>query len=151
MHDPVALSVQYFKNGYSCSQAVVLGFQEYTHLDEKTCVRVASSFGAGMGRLREVCGAVSGMMIVLGLLYGYESPTDREGKIQHYTRVQQLAETFKQQNGSYICRELLGRTKEAPTPEVRTEAYYKKRPCVEMVRCASQILYDYIKENPIES
>lgn len=151
MQNPVILSEQYFKEGYSCSQAVLLGFGEYTGLDKKTAVRLSSSFGAGMGRLREVCGAVSGMMMVLGLLYGYDSPDDREGKTAHYARVQQLAEQFRQQNGSYICRELLGRTKESPQPEARTKEYYTKRPCVQMVRCAAQILCDYIEQNPIHT
>lgn len=148
MNDPITLAEQYFMQGYSCAQAVALAFHEYTGLDAQTTARLSSSFGAGMGRLREVCGAVSGMMLTAGMLYGYESPEDYSGKTNHYTRVQQLAEQFKQQNGSYICRELLGRAKEAPQPEKRTPAYYAKRPCTAMVRSAAQILKEYIENHP---
>ncbi len=139
---------QLFKEGYNCSQAVLLAFNDLTGLDKETALKLSSSFGGGMGRMREVCGAVSGMFMVIGILYGYDDPKDQTGKTEHYKRIQQLAEEFKSENGSIICRELLGLGSgpDLPTPELRTEAYYKKRPCAEMVASAAAITEAYIKQ-----
>ena len=103
-----------------------------------------------MGRLREVCGAVSGMFMVAGILYGYDSPNDREAKTRHYERIQELAGEFEKYNGSIVCRTLLGldQQKEKPVPEKRTEEYYKKRPCVELTGMAAAIMEKYITEHP---
>lgn len=133
---------RYFEEGYNCAQAVVLVYADQTGLDEDTLLRLASSFGGGMGRLREVCGAVSGMFIVAGLLKGYSSPVNARAKKEHYALVQRLAGEFETRNGSIVCRELLGleERKSPPDPERRTEAYYKKRPCAELVECAAEIL-----------
>ena len=116
-------------------------------MDEKTALRLSSSFGGGMGRLREVCGTVSGMFMVAGLLYGYDSSQDREGKIEHYTRIQKLAQDFRDINGSIVCRELLGLSvlKDSPVPSERTEEYYKKRPCLELVGISAAIMEQYIR------
>ncbi len=140
-----------FKKGYNCTQAVVLAFSELYGMDEKTAARLSSSFGGGMGRLREVCGSVSGMFLVAGMLYGYEEPKDFQGKKEHYERIQQLAKAFEAENGSIVCRELLGLNKkeDEPTPEQRTETYYKKRPCAKLVRMSAAILEEYIKEHPL--
>lgn len=145
------LAKEYFKKGYNCAQAVLLAFAEECGLDEKTAAVMASSFGGGMGRLREVCGCVSGMFLAAGLLYGYSDPNDAEAKKEHYARIQQLGEAFRKENGSIVCRELLGLSvqTEPPTPEARTEQYYKKRPCVELVGCAAGILAEYIANNPV--
>jgi C_GCAxxG_C_C family probable redox protein len=131
-----------FKDGYNCSQAVVGAFGDMLPMDFDTLMKLSSSFGGGMGRLREVCGAVSGMFIVLGLLKGYSAPDDNEGKKAHYENIQKLAKEFEAENRSIVCRELLGLSvkKEEPVPEKRTEEYYKKRPCVEMVKSAVEIL-----------
>ncbi len=139
-----------FKQGYNCSQSVFLAFGDRYHMDEETAAKLASSFGGGLGRMREVCGAVSGMALVAGMLYGYSSPADYEGKSIHYARIQELAHAFREQNGSYVCRELLGLDKkgDSPIPEKRTEEYYKKRPCGELVGMAAAILEEYIKEHP---
>lgn len=136
-----------FKQGYNCSQAVLLAFEDVTGLDGKTALMLSSSFGGGMGRLREVCGAVSGMFMVIGILYGYSDPKDQAGKTEHYARIQRLAEEFRQENGSIICRELLGLGggADTPVPELRTESYYKKRPCAEMVASAAAITERYIE------
>ena len=158
----------YFLKGYNCSQAIVLAFSDRTGLDEHTGAKLASSFGGGMGRMREVCGAFSGMLIVLGMLYGYDAAaeTEMENKKLHYERVQDLAERFRAEFGSIICRELLaGKAKEemkkgesadneqigamlsdsaVPTP--RTDAYYKKRPCPELVETGARILEKFISE-----
>ena len=142
------LAKDLFKQGYNCSQAVLAAFEDEIGLDLETCLKIASSFGGGMGRLREVCGAVSGMFMVAGLLYGYTDPEDHIGKTEHYQRIQKLAKQFEEQNGSIVCRELLGLAIKAdvPVPEKRTDQYYKKRPCVELVEQAAAIIDDYIKE-----
>ena len=130
-----------FKEGYNCSQALVLTFCEDLGIDQKTALMMSSSFGGGMGRLREVCGAVSGMFMVAGLKSGYTDPADREGKKSHYASIQHLAEEFKKENHSIVCRELLGLPPgpDDPVPQPRTEGYYKKRPCAELVGCAAAI------------
>ncbi len=140
---------QYFKEGYNCAQAVFLAFCDECSMDFDTAVKISSSFGGGMGRLREVCGAVSGMFMVAGILYGYTDPLDSKGKTEHYKRIQYLAEEFKKCNPSIVCRELLGLAsgKDNPEPELRTAEYYKKRPCAELVGMAASIMEKYIKEN----
>lgn len=139
-----------FLQGYNCSQAVFLAFADRYDMDFKTAMRLSSSFGGGMGRLREVCGAVSGMFLVAGILYGYDTPGDYEGKKEHYERIQQLAHEYEARNGSIVCRELLGlgKGKDSPVPEKRTQEYYKKRPCPDLAAMAAAIMEEYIKENP---
>lgn len=133
---------QLFKKGYNCSQSVLLAFSDLTGLEEKTAAMLSSSFGGGLGRMREVCGAVSGASMVLGLLRGYSDPEDYSAKKAHYELIQEFANRFKAQNGSIICRELLSGTssEEGNIPEKRTEEYYKKRPCPALVRQAADIL-----------
>ncbi|MDK2807371.1 MAG: hypothetical protein PWP24_100 [Clostridiales bacterium] len=118
-------------------------------MDRETALRLSSSFGGGMGRLREVCGAVSGMFMVAGTLYGYSDPKDHGAKSEHYARIQELAKEFEEKNHSIICRELLGldHKKDVPAPEQRTHTYYKKRPCEALVYQAAEIMERYIKEN----
>lgn len=144
-------AVELFKQGYNCSQSVFAAFCEECGMDFETALKISSSFGGGMGRLREVCGAVSGMFMVAGMKYGYVDPKDRLSKAEHYKRIQQLAEKFKENNGSLICRELLGLSAQSESyiPEERTKEYYKKRPCVEIVRSAAEIMYEYIKSNEV--
>jgi C_GCAxxG_C_C family probable redox protein len=139
-HDEKAYEL--FTNGYNCAQAVLLAFSDLTGLDDETAARLSSSFGGGLGRMREVCGAVSGAAMVLGLLKGYADPADPSAKKEHYHRVQEFCRRFKEANGSIVCRELLSgvQTVEGRDPEQRTEAYYKKRPCPEIVRRAAKIL-----------
>ena len=136
-----------FREGYNCSQAVLLAFAEELGLDDETALKVASPFGGGMGRLREVCGAVSGMFMIIGLIDGYTSPKDRDSKTALYARVQELAQKFREENGSIVCRELLGtgKERESPVPEARTAKYYQKRPCEELVGNAADIVADYLK------
>lgn len=136
-----------FSDGYNCSQAVVLAFSDITGAEEKTLVKIASSFGGGMGRLREVCGAVTGAFMVLGLLYGYSESETGAKKAEHYMRIQHFAERFSEETGSIVCRELLGldKGKYSPVPDERTEQYYKKRPCRELVGLAAGILEEMIE------
>ncbi|MBQ7908975.1 MAG: C_GCAxxG_C_C family protein [Elusimicrobiaceae bacterium] len=141
-------AIALFKDGYNCSQAVLLAFAEELGLDEKTALKLATPFGGGMGRLREVCGAFSGLLMVAGLKYAPADPKDQKAKAAHYALVQQLAEAFKKQNGSIICRELLGvNGAQAPVPQERTEQYYKKRPCADMVGSAAEILEKLLSDN----
>lgn len=145
-------AVDLFKEGYNCSQAVFLAFEDKLHIDRNVALKLSSSFGGGMGRLREVCGAVSGMFLVAGVLYGYDDPKDYDKKKEHYARIQQLAKEFEELNGSIVCRELLGlgTEKEGPTPDKRTDEYYKKRPCAELVGMAAAIMEQYILEYPTD-
>jgi C_GCAxxG_C_C family probable redox protein len=139
-----------FESGYNCCQAVLCAYADELGLDEKTAIKIASSFGGGMGRMREVCGAVSGMFMVSGLRDGYtniDGENSHEEKMAHYERIQELARKFINENGSIICRELLGLAPKKssldmvnPEPEKRTEEYYKKRPCAELVAMAASFL-----------
>lgn len=140
----------YFLEGYNCSQAVFLAFSDLTGMDEKTALLISSSFGGGMGRLREVCGAVSGMFMTAGILYGYIDPKAGNEKTEHYKRIQELAAAFKERNGSIVCRDILGKIAEDKSfiPSERTAEYYKTRPCAKMVEDASEVLDEYIKNNP---
>lgn len=140
-----------FMKGYNCSQSIVLAFSDLLPVDEELLSKMASSFGGGMGRLREVCGSVSGMFMVAGFLYGYDGPETGQVKADHYARIQELAHRFEEQHGSIICREMLGLSvrHDDPTPEARTNEYYKKRPCAEIIGDAAEILEQFIKENPL--
>ncbi|MBQ5674628.1 MAG: C_GCAxxG_C_C family protein, partial [Lachnospiraceae bacterium] len=122
------IAMELFEEGYNCAQSVFLAFEDMYEMDRKTALKLSSSFGAGMGRLREVCGSVSGMFMVAGMLYGYDDPKATDVKTAHYARIQELAADFEAQNRSIVCRELLGLNvkKQEPTPEARTEEYYKK-------------------------
>lgn len=141
-------AVRLFQEGFNCSQAVFAAYSDIYGIDEKTALRLASSFGAGMGRMREVCGTCSGMFLVAGLESGATEGKDAAGKKQNYDMVQMLAEEFRKRNGTIICRELLGLDTPQVTaaefkdtkPEERTTAYYQKRPCVKLVEEAAEIL-----------
>ena len=141
-----------FHEGYNCTQAVVGAFADVIGMDFDAAVRFGSGFGGGMGRLREVCGTFSGAVIVINVLYGYSDPKNVQAKAELYARIQELAAKFRQDNGSIICKELLGLSKPegSPVPEARTAEYYKKRPCPELCRMAAGILDDYIAAHPIE-
>ena len=139
-----------FLEGYNCAQSVVRSFDDVLEergIDLETALRMASPFGGGMGRLREVCGTVSGMMLVLGLVEGYDDPSAYEAKKELYREVQDLAGTFREENGSIVCRELLGlgAGPSRPAPERRTDAYYRKRPCPELCASAARILADHLQ------
>ena len=142
-------AAQLFLQGYNCAQAVAVAFCDVTGLDEKFTAKTISAFGGGMGRLREVCGAVSGMFMVLSYLYGYDDPNASVEKKQLYTRVQDLAGKFREINGSIICRELLNNPPSDPNPSPRTAAYYAQRPCVRMVMTAADLMDEFIENNPV--
>lgn len=141
-----------FLKGYNCAQAVTMAFVDQVDVDEKTLSRLACSFGGGMGRLREVCGSVSGMFMLAGLIYGYDGPETGAPKADQYARIQELARRFEAQNGSIVCRELLGlsQKRDIPVPEARTDTYYKKRPCKEIIGCAAEIFDSFLQEHPVK-
>ena len=131
-----------FREGYNCAQSVLLAFANKVGLKENVALKLASSFGGGMGRLREVCGAVSAMFIIAGILKGYTEPNNDIVKANHYKLIQDLAAEFKLKHGTIICRELLGLdgTEFSPIPSARTDEYYKERPCEEFIKCAAEIV-----------
>ena len=131
-----------FRQGCNCSQAVVAAFCDKTHLDVETAKRLSAPFGGGISGMREVCGAVSGMCMVLGLLYGDGIDRDPKAKAAHYALVRSAAEAFEKKNGDVVCRVLLGLAPgtRSDKPAARTSEYYKKRPCSEYVRDAVEIL-----------
>ncbi len=142
-------AVQYFLDGYNCAQAVFLAFAPDLGMERAAAARLSSSFGGGMGRLREVCGAVSGMLMAAGALYGYDTPGDDVQKAAHYALVQALAGQFREAHSTLLCRELLNRPgPESPTPEARTPDYYASRPCARFVGTAARILEEYMAKHP---
>ena len=137
-------AAQLFLDGYNCAQAIAVAFCDVTGLTPEFSAKIISSFGGGMGRMREVCGAVSGMLMVAGYLYGYNDPSNEQAKKAHYGLVQELAGKFREQAGSIICREILKNPPSDPNPTPRTEEFYRQRPCARLVVLAAQILDEYI-------
>ena len=137
-----------FLQGYNCAQSVFLAFSDELGLDRSAAARMASSFGAGMGRLREVCGAVSAMFLIAGIAAGYDDPADTDAKAAHYRRIQALATQFRQRHGTLICRELLGLPDgpDDPAPSPRTAAYYASRPCGQCIADAAEITARFVAE-----
>lgn len=145
------IAKEYFEKGYNCAQSVVLAFADCVSVDKESLAKISSSFGGGFGRLREVCGAFSGMSIIVGLILGYNE-TNGENKKEHYALIRSLAEEFKNANGgSIICRELLGETEKlsSENPSVRTKEYNAKRPCADIVKSATDILEKVLKEKGV--
>lgn len=131
----------YFTQGYNCAQSVFLTYANKYGIDKETALKLSSSFGGGMGRLREVCGVVSAMFMIAGLEKGYTSNNNDELKAQHYALIQRLASKFKEKHGTIICRELLGLDGEDnPIPSKRTPEYYSERPCEEFIADACKII-----------
>lgn len=135
-----------FEEGYNCSQAVVLAFDDMLPVERDVLARIASSFGGGIGRLREVCGCVSGMAAVVGALYGFSGAETGDAKAEHYALVRRLADEFRAESGSIICRELLGGAASGGTPAPRTPQFYAERPCAVLVARAAAITQRYIDE-----
>ena len=137
-----------FLNDYNCAQSVLCAYDDVTGFDPETSALLASSFGGGMGRLREACGAFSAALMVLGLVCGYADPGDQDAKTLHYQRVQEYARRFRDANGSILCRELLEDVPVTPgdVPEERTPEYYAARPCPQIVRQAAAILDEMLAE-----
>ena len=142
-------AVDYFMQGYGCCQSVVAAFADMYGLDEKLAQKVAAGFGGGVGRMRMMCGAVSGLVMLVGLEEGQTDGADKEGKMRCYKVVQQLLEESRQQNGSIVCAEILGlkgfeKATNSYVPSERTAEYYKKRPCAAKVESAARIFAGYL-------
>ena len=148
MIDHAELARELFFRGYNCAQAVFCAYTDITGLDIDTSARLASSFGGGMGRLREVCGTVSGALMALGSARGYSIPGDQQAKADHYCAVQEYARRFREENGSIICRDLLQGIETTPgsIPEERTPEFYQKRPCPLLVWRAAHLLDEMLAE-----
>ena len=149
------LGMKYFRQGYNCSQSVVLAYLDLLDMEKEQAMKMSQPFGGGMGRMRQVCGAVSGMFFVLGALKGSAAPENLEAKKETYDFVQKLAADFEEKNGSIICRQLLGLEEKqssvgeafriGTTPEPRSEEYYKKRPCESLVGDACEIMEEFLR------
>lgn len=140
-------AVAYFKQGYNCSQSVVASWCEEVGLDLDTALKISCGFGGGMGRLREVCGACTGAFMILGMKYGEINGVDGKAKPKNYEVIQAFAKRFKEENGkdTIVCRELLGLPGASkPMPAERTEEYYRKRPCGEIIGIASSLLDEFM-------
>lgn len=148
--DRVERAVALFHEGYNCAQSVVAAYADLYGVDTETALKMSASFGGGMGRMRQVCGAVSGMFMINGLDNGQTDPADKEAKQRNYAKVQELAAAFRAENGSIICGELLSgtcpRVSDDPQPSPRTPEYYRKRPCAEYVRCCAQLIESHIRK-----
>ena len=143
-------AVELFKEGFNCSQSVFTAFSDRFGIDEDTAKKISAGLGGGLGRMREVCGAVSGAAMVIGSICSAVDGKDSDSKQQNYELVREFADRFTKRNGSIICRELLGlevKMENTAAPDKRTAEYYKKRPCVELVADAAEILSELIKEN----
>ena len=144
--DIVKKAEELFLDGYNCAQAVFGAFSEQLGIPFDIAMKLSSSFGGGIGRQREVCGAVSGMCMAAGMLYGYATPETGDIKAEHYRLIRELCDRFKEKNESIICREILKNAEVGGTPAARTNAYYANRPCLKCVHDAAEILENYINE-----
>jgi len=135
-------AVDHFKEGYNCSQSVAMAYADLYQVDLETMKMLSAPFGGGMGRLREVCGAVTGMFLILGMEHPATDPNDKTSKTTSYAAVQRTGLNFKAKMGSYICADLLkiGKAPQSPTPDDRNSEYYAKRPCAYCVAVAAEIL-----------
>ena len=148
-NERIEKAVELFKEGFNCSQAVVGAFADKYGFTREQALKMSASFGGGIGRMRETCGAACGLFMLAGLETGSTDGADRDGKAANYALVQELAEEFKQRNGALRCADLLGLSKKVPvvsTPEARTNQYYAKRPCVKMVEEAARIWCEYLEK-----
>ena len=139
----------YFKAGYNCAQAVVMAFDDVMQMSSDELARLAAPFGGGMGRMREVCGTVSGMAFLAGAIKPSTNPSNLEERKENYALVQLFADKFREENGDIVCRRLLGlepiaERAETAMPSERTPEYYRKRPCSEYVGCAARIVAEYL-------
>ena len=144
-------AINYFKEGYNCSQAVVLAFKDLLSFDADELCKIASPFGGGISRMRETCGAVTGMVLVLGNLIGYCTPETGENKHKLYQKTQELLRIFESKYGSLTCRVLLNLTQkhDDSKPSIRDNSFYEKRPCLELIGGAAEILENFLKSKKI--
>lgn len=144
---------EFFFQGYNCTQSVVGAFADLFDLDFKTAMRFADGLGGGMGRMRLTCGAVSAMALIAGLELSSGEPKDLDNRAVVYAKVREMAEEFRQKNGSIICRELLGNSApkdDGARPEERTQQYYKKRPCPNCIYDCAEIIEKYLLDDTVK-
>lgn len=151
VEERVARAINYFKSGYNCAQAVVMTFDDVMDLTPEQLAKLIAPFGGGMGRMREVCGTVSGMAFVAGAISPSADPQNLDERKANYALVQQFADEFRKENGDIVCRRLLGlepmvERAETAMPSERTAEYYRKRPCAEYVGCAARIVAEYLQQ-----
>lgn len=146
MEDKAKKAEELFLSGYNCAQSVFCAFCEDFGINFEVGLKMTSSMGGGMGRLREVCGAVSSMFLLVGLKRGYIENNNDEIKANHYKLIQDLADEFKNEFGSILCRNLLGEDRGSYIPDKRTEEYYKTRPCAEFIKYAAKLTEKIINE-----
>ncbi len=141
-----------FKAGFNCAQAVFATYADLFGMDKETALKMSGAMGAGVGRMREVCGVVSAMALLAGLKEGNADPQNEAAKAHIYSKVRKMAEQFKVRNNSIICRELLGieGMEESAAPSVRTPEFYEKRPCFKFVRQAAQLIEKELFEELFE-
>lgn len=149
VEERVTRAVNYFKSGYNCAQAVVMAFDDIMGLEPDHLARLVAPFGGGVGRMREVCGTVSGMAFVAGAISPSANPQNLDERKANYALVQRFADEFRRENGDIVCRRLLGlepmvERAETAMPSERTAEYYRKRPCAEYVGCAARIVAEYL-------
>ena len=152
VNERVERACEYFKAGYNCAQAVVMAYNDIMEMSLEEVAKLAAPFGGGMGRMREVCGTVSGMTMLAGFIQPSADPKNLEERKDNYALVQHFAEQFRKENGDIVCRRLLGlepvvERNETAMPSERTAEYYKKRPCVKMVEEAARIWVEYLENN----
>lgn len=141
------LAKENFLSGFNCAQSVALSFIDYLSISKEDLLKMSSPFGGGVSRLREMCGALNGAIIVYGLMFGYSIPETGDIKAKFYKEIQELTDLFKEKHGSYLCRELLNvEGREDPTPSIRDENFYKTRPCLKLIESMAEILANYINE-----
>ena len=152
IEERVKKAEQLFRSGHNCCQSVFMAYSDLFQIDNTLAATISAPLGGGMGRLREVCGTVSGMALLAGLQYpapeAAVTPETKAAKTRLYTVVQELAEKFRKENGAIVCRDLLGlaKQKDDPTPSDRTEAYYRRRPCLEYVKIAARIVGEKLQQ-----
>ena len=149
-NERIEKAVALFKEGFNCSQSVVAAFADKYGFTQDQALRMSASFGGGIGRMRETCGAACGLFLLAGLETGCTEGSNREGKAANYALVQELAKEFIERNGALKCADLLGLSQKEPvvsTPEARTEKYYAKRPCAKMVEEAARIWCEYLDKH----
>lgn len=149
MESRVEKAAELFETGFNCAQSVFAAYADLFGMDMETALKISCPMGGGMGRMREVCGAVSAMSLLSGLKGGNTNPQDEEGKKASYELVRKMAADFKEENGTIICRELLGldRMEESAAPCARTVQYYASRPCTDLVRSAARIVEKHLIED----
>ncbi len=146
MQSRVEQAVQTFESGYGCAQSVFATYADLFGIDRETALKLASPMGGGIGRMREVCGTVSAMALLAGLKEGNIDPSDEEGRERIYLLVRKMSDSFREENGTIICRELLGleEREQSAKPGKRTEEYYASRPCSRLVRCAAKLVEEML-------